>query len=161
LLARVFRYGEISYHGCFINVATGATSVLRIDPQCWKRTRPVGDFEVHISNQPSFTPELFQGHRPVLYSLGIAENSEGKKPHGSLAPNAVHPKCLQDSGGLPLHQRTHSRTGEPRLAAQIVKSDGSERFRRHVHFFRVDSPPAFYRASVGASTLRVSLHPSW
>jgi PRTRC genetic system ThiF family protein len=39
LLARLFRYGEISYHGSFINLASGATSVLRIDPQCWKRTR--------------------------------------------------------------------------------------------------------------------------
>ena len=33
LLARLFRYGEISYHGGFINLATAATSVLRIDPQ--------------------------------------------------------------------------------------------------------------------------------
>jgi PRTRC genetic system ThiF family protein len=39
LLARLFRYGEISYHGGFINLASGATSVLRLDPQCWKRTR--------------------------------------------------------------------------------------------------------------------------
>jgi PRTRC genetic system ThiF family protein len=39
LLARLFRYGELSYHGGFINLATGVTSVLRIDPQCWKRTR--------------------------------------------------------------------------------------------------------------------------
>jgi PRTRC genetic system ThiF family protein len=39
LLARLFRYGEINYHGGFINLATGVTSVLRIDPQCWKRTR--------------------------------------------------------------------------------------------------------------------------
>ncbi len=39
LLARLFRYGEISYHGGFINLATGATSVLRIDPKCWKRMR--------------------------------------------------------------------------------------------------------------------------
>jgi len=41
LLTRLFRYGEISYHGGFINLATGATSVLRIDPQYWKRTRRV------------------------------------------------------------------------------------------------------------------------
>jgi hypothetical protein len=41
LLAWLFRYGEISYHGGFINLGTGATSVLRIDPQCWKRTRRV------------------------------------------------------------------------------------------------------------------------
>jgi len=37
LLARLFRYGHINYHGGFINLATGVTSVLRIDPQYWKR----------------------------------------------------------------------------------------------------------------------------
>ena len=42
LLARLLRYGEISYHGGFINLGTGATSVLRIDPQCWERTRRFG-----------------------------------------------------------------------------------------------------------------------
>src|ERR1017187_3797453 len=41
LLARLFRYGEVIYHGGFINLASGATSVLRIDPRCWKRTRRV------------------------------------------------------------------------------------------------------------------------
>ena len=41
LLARLFRYGQISYHGGFINLATGATSVLRIDPEYWKRNRRV------------------------------------------------------------------------------------------------------------------------
>ena len=39
LLARLFRYGEISYHAGFVNLATGATSLLRIDPQYWERTR--------------------------------------------------------------------------------------------------------------------------
>ena len=39
LLARLFRYGEISFHGGFLNLATGATSVLRIDPQYWRRMR--------------------------------------------------------------------------------------------------------------------------
>jgi PRTRC genetic system ThiF family protein len=39
LLARLFRYGEISYHGGFINLATGATSVLTIDRPYWKRPR--------------------------------------------------------------------------------------------------------------------------
>ncbi len=41
LLARLFRYGEISYHGGFINLATGVTSVLGIDPEYWKRNRKV------------------------------------------------------------------------------------------------------------------------
>src|ERR1039458_10022260 len=43
LMARVFRYGEISYHGGFVNLATGATSVLRIDPQGWRRTRRLSE----------------------------------------------------------------------------------------------------------------------
>jgi PRTRC genetic system ThiF family protein len=43
LLARVFRYGEISYHGGFVNLATGAGSVLRIDPEYWKRTHRVNE----------------------------------------------------------------------------------------------------------------------
>jgi hypothetical protein len=41
LLARLFRYGEINYHGGFINLVTGLTAMLRINPQCWKRTRRV------------------------------------------------------------------------------------------------------------------------
>lgn len=39
LLARLFRFGEISHHGEFINLASGATSVLRIDLAVWKRMR--------------------------------------------------------------------------------------------------------------------------
>jgi len=39
LVARLFRYGEISYHGGFINMASGVASVLRIDPRYWRRTR--------------------------------------------------------------------------------------------------------------------------
>ena len=51
LLARLFRYGEISYHGGFINLATGATSVLRIDPTYRKRNRRVNkrNSQVHQS----------------------------------------------------------------------------------------------------------------
>jgi PRTRC genetic system ThiF family protein len=41
LLARLFRYGEISYHGGFINLASGVTAVLRIDPEYWKRSRRI------------------------------------------------------------------------------------------------------------------------
>jgi len=41
LLARLFRYGEISYHGGFVNLATGATSALRVDPKGWQRIQRV------------------------------------------------------------------------------------------------------------------------
>jgi hypothetical protein len=49
LLARLFRYGEINYHGGFVNLATGVTSVLRIDPNYRKRTRKLS------KNQPAST----------------------------------------------------------------------------------------------------------
>jgi PRTRC genetic system ThiF family protein len=41
LMARLFRCGHLSYHGGFINLTTGSGSVLRIDPQYWKRARHV------------------------------------------------------------------------------------------------------------------------
>lgn len=37
LLARLFRYGTISYHGGFINLATGVSGRLSIDPFLWRR----------------------------------------------------------------------------------------------------------------------------
>jgi PRTRC genetic system ThiF family protein len=53
LLARLFRYGEIGYHGGFINLATGATSVLRIDPQYWKRVRRASERNCESSHGQS------------------------------------------------------------------------------------------------------------
>jgi len=38
LLARLFRYGKITYHGAFLNLASGATSPLQTDPKHWART---------------------------------------------------------------------------------------------------------------------------
>ncbi len=37
MLARLFRYGRLSYHGGFINIATGRTSSLPVDPVVWQR----------------------------------------------------------------------------------------------------------------------------
>lgn len=37
LLARLFRYGSLSHHGCFVNLARGAVTPLLVDPQTWKR----------------------------------------------------------------------------------------------------------------------------
>jgi PRTRC genetic system ThiF family protein len=47
LLARLFRYGEISYHGGFVSLTTGATSVLRVTPECWKRIRRMNSRDRH------------------------------------------------------------------------------------------------------------------
>ena len=37
MLARLFRYGRLSYHGGFLNIATGRTSSLPVDPAVWQR----------------------------------------------------------------------------------------------------------------------------
>jgi PRTRC genetic system ThiF family protein len=39
LLARLFRYGEISHHGGFVNVATSRSVPLAVDPLLWHRIR--------------------------------------------------------------------------------------------------------------------------
>ena len=39
LLARLFRYAEISYHGGFVDVGTARSTPLPIDPMVWRRLR--------------------------------------------------------------------------------------------------------------------------
>src|SRR5579859_3043676 len=39
LLARLFRYGSITYHGGFINLSTGASGRLSVDPPMWRLIR--------------------------------------------------------------------------------------------------------------------------
>jgi PRTRC genetic system ThiF family protein len=42
LLARLFRYGEITYHGAFVDVATSRAIPLAVDPLLWRRVRKRG-----------------------------------------------------------------------------------------------------------------------
>ena len=37
MLARLFRYGRLSYHGGFVNLRTGRTTSLAVDPVLWQR----------------------------------------------------------------------------------------------------------------------------
>jgi PRTRC genetic system ThiF family protein len=37
MLARFFRYGKLTYHGAFANLATGRVSSLPVDPAVWQR----------------------------------------------------------------------------------------------------------------------------
>ncbi len=39
MLARLFRYGKLTYHGAFANLATGRVSSLPVDPAVWKRIK--------------------------------------------------------------------------------------------------------------------------
>jgi hypothetical protein len=39
MLARLFHYGKLNYHGAFFNSETGRMSALPIDPQMWTKVR--------------------------------------------------------------------------------------------------------------------------
>jgi len=40
LLARLFRYGTISYHGAFVSLSSlSSVQALRVDPKYWQRLR--------------------------------------------------------------------------------------------------------------------------
>jgi hypothetical protein len=39
LLARLFRYGNISYHGGFVNLREGGAARLAVDPSLWRRLK--------------------------------------------------------------------------------------------------------------------------
>ncbi|MCZ2075507.1 MAG: PRTRC system ThiF family protein [Bryobacterales bacterium] len=45
LLARLFRHGKISYHGVFVNLATGCASPLVVNPVIWNRMRRAAEQE--------------------------------------------------------------------------------------------------------------------
>ena len=52
LLACLFRYGEITYHGAFIDVAAARAVPLPVNPKLWRRVRRRG-----ISAKPPAGPE--------------------------------------------------------------------------------------------------------
>jgi len=38
MLAQLFRYGRLAYHGAFFNANTGQMSALPVDPKLWAKT---------------------------------------------------------------------------------------------------------------------------
>jgi hypothetical protein len=52
MLARLFRYGRLSYHGGFVNLRTGRTTSLAVDSVLWQRmrTQPT-DYELPRRNR--------------------------------------------------------------------------------------------------------------
>jgi hypothetical protein len=42
MLARLFRYGRLSHHGGFVNLATGKLQPLPVNPDVWNRMRANG-----------------------------------------------------------------------------------------------------------------------
>jgi PRTRC genetic system ThiF family protein len=51
LLAHLFRYGTIEHHGGFVNLATGHTTPLRIDPATWRRIQRRGKADGRPTNR--------------------------------------------------------------------------------------------------------------
>jgi hypothetical protein len=39
MLARLFRYGRLSYHGGFVNLQTGRAAPIPVNPTGWKRMK--------------------------------------------------------------------------------------------------------------------------
>ena len=58
MLARLFRYGRLSYHGGFLNLETGRIVPLRIDPVMWQRmvTTPVNGPSAKATRGKAVTP---------------------------------------------------------------------------------------------------------
>ena len=44
LLARLFRYGQISHHGGFVDIASSRSVPLAVDPMLWRRVRTDGSY---------------------------------------------------------------------------------------------------------------------
>jgi len=74
LLARLFRYSEISYHRGFISLATGVSSVLRIDPRHWK---PAPRMNKHTT-------------QPLLRQIDHARSLEFQPRHLDRRNRALH-----------------------------------------------------------------------
>ena len=56
LLARLFRYGRIAYHGGFVNLATGRVTPLPVDLATWLRLRAQAEKErAYLSRRPQGT----------------------------------------------------------------------------------------------------------
>jgi hypothetical protein len=57
LLARLFRYGTVPYHGAFVSLSgVGGVQTLRVDPKYWQKLRKTGrlpkDVPRHNAGKP-------------------------------------------------------------------------------------------------------------
>jgi PRTRC genetic system ThiF family protein len=70
LLARLFRYGTICYHGAFVSISSiAAVQAMPIDPRCWRRLRNRYTREQLVSAREKFPasipPEPRAGSPPI------------------------------------------------------------------------------------------------
>jgi len=60
MLARLFRYGRLLYHGGFVNLRTGRTTSLPVDPVAWKRMK------LACGPKQNSKPRKTATHEPVI-----------------------------------------------------------------------------------------------
>jgi hypothetical protein len=69
LLARLFRYGTISYHGAFVGLSSLAdVQALRTDPKYWRRLRnrhTAKQVVIAQDSSPASTGEREEGHNQI------------------------------------------------------------------------------------------------
>ena len=66
MLARLFRYGRLSYHGGFVNLRTGRTTSLPVDPVVWQRMRTQSaDYELPRTQEKEGGQAMSQSFRAV------------------------------------------------------------------------------------------------
>jgi hypothetical protein len=84
LLARLFRYGTVCYHGGFVNLATGATSVLRIDPQGWRRIQRVNKHNALLFRRQQAVPMAQPTNEELIARVGAFEKLLVEKKNRKL-----------------------------------------------------------------------------
>jgi PRTRC genetic system ThiF family protein len=68
LLARLFRYGEISYHGSFVDVASSRAVPLAVDPLLWRQVRKRGQKNARRRITADGSGTVSAGLEPIIAS---------------------------------------------------------------------------------------------
>jgi len=75
LLARLFRYGAVSYHGAFVGLSSLAgVQALRVDPRQWQRFRRNAGCREISNHNPAAPAKLQPQENPGCYSSAGTEN---------------------------------------------------------------------------------------
>ena len=73
MLARLFRYGRLSYHGGFVNLRNGRTTPLPVDPRIWARMGAAAEYDNSQREVYSALPEggqsRLQDVKPALRGI--------------------------------------------------------------------------------------------
>jgi len=72
MLARLFRHGELSYHGAFINLVSGRVNPLPVDKSVWARLTAGAKSKSGRADLPRLPDDAVAGMQAKLYSSASA-----------------------------------------------------------------------------------------